>query len=47
VVTAKEITAEDRANLQGPVARIMEKAESAARFMSEVRQALTPQQDVS
>jgi CheY-like chemotaxis protein len=41
VVTAKDITAEDRARLHGPVTRIMEKAGfNAARFMAEVRRAL-------
>jgi len=41
VVTAKEITAEDRARLHGYVTRIMEKnGFDAARFMAEVRRAL-------
>jgi len=41
VVTAKEITAEDRAKLHGYVTRIMEKTGfDAARFMAEVRRAL-------
>jgi len=42
VVTAKHITAEDRATLHGHVATIMDKAEfDAARFMAEVRRALS------
>jgi CheY-like chemotaxis protein len=41
VVTAKEITAEDRAKLHGCVTRIMEKTGfDAVRFMAEVRRAL-------
>jgi len=41
VVTAKEITAEDRARLHGYVTRIMEKnGFDGARFMAEVRRAL-------
>jgi PAS domain S-box-containing protein len=48
VVTAKEITAEDRAKLHGYVTRIMEKAGfDAARFMSEVRRALAGRQVAS
>jgi len=42
VVTAKQITAEDRATLHGHVTAIMEKAEfDADRFMAEVRRALS------
>jgi CheY-like chemotaxis protein len=42
VVTAKRITAEDRAKLSGYVATIMEKAEfDRARFTAEVRRALS------
>jgi hypothetical protein len=47
VVTAKELTAEDRAKLHGDVTRIMEKAGfDAARFMAEVRRALAHRQPV-
>ena len=42
VVTAKQITAEDRATLNGNVTTIMEKAGfDADRFMAEVRRALS------
>lgn len=42
VVTAKEITAEDRAKLNGSVSSIMEKAQfDAARFSAEVRRAMS------
>jgi CheY-like chemotaxis protein len=42
VVTAKEITAEDRAKLNGYVATIMEKADFGRdRFMAEVRRAMS------
>jgi CheY-like chemotaxis protein len=45
VVTAKEITAEDRAKLHGCVSRIMEKAGfDPARFVTEVRRALSGRQ---
>ncbi|HEV2983010.1 MAG TPA: response regulator [Vicinamibacterales bacterium] len=48
VLTAKDITPEDRAHLQGPVTRIMGKAGfDAARFMIEVRRALARQQEVA
>jgi CheY-like chemotaxis protein len=41
VVTAKQITAEDRTRLNGYVAAIMEKAESTkGRFAAEVRRAM-------
>jgi CheY-like chemotaxis protein len=42
VVTAKQITAEDRAQLNGCVAKIMEKTEfSRDRFIAEVRRAMS------
>ena len=42
VVTAKEITAEDRAKLSGYVTAIMEKAEVGRdRFTTEVRRAMS------
>ena len=42
VVTAKEITSEDRAKLSGQVAAILEKAEfDGERFTSEVRRAMS------
>jgi CheY-like chemotaxis protein len=48
VVTAKEITAEDRAKLHGSVTRIMGKAKfDAARFLFEVRRALAGRQLVA
>lgn len=48
VVTAKEITAEDRAKLHGHVTRIMDKAGfDAARFTAEVRRALARRQSVA
>ena len=48
VVTAKEITAEDRAKLNGYVTAIMEKAEfDADRFTAEVRRAMSGRQLVA
>jgi CheY-like chemotaxis protein len=40
VVTAKQITAEDRARLTGSVTTIMEKTEASERFTAEVRRAV-------
>jgi CheY-like chemotaxis protein len=45
VVTAKEITAEDRAKLKGSVTTIMEKAHfDSDRFVAEVRRATSGRQ---
>ena len=42
IVTAKQVTADDRANLNGYVASIMEKTEfSRERFVAEVRRAMS------
>jgi hypothetical protein len=48
VVTAKDITGEDRARLNGYVTAIMEKAEfDRDRFTAEVRRAMSGRQSVT